>query len=139
MNEVIPKVGVGEIRFGMSPAEVVEIMGEPYSPKEMLNEWPDPALSGIAYQGVLFDFDKADGSGPLADAKVKEIWLNEQTTYVWANKPLSKMELETMISILEKSGSEFYVRGLGITSRELNYEMEFSPETKEFEFLLLLP
>lgn len=61
-NKLIPTVGFGKVRFGMSIDEVKAILGEPDEEiTEQLGESPDDLSTQLTYDefGLSLSFDKA--------------------------------------------------------------------------------
>jgi hypothetical protein len=63
---IIPNLGIGPLRFGMSPAEVRSLMLE----DEKYEDWMGGNRSdSLLYRGLILEFDKHDSLGPLADSR----------------------------------------------------------------------
>lgn len=108
--EINPLYGIGEVKFGMHPSEVKEIMGD----KLTWEEWMGGNLNdAIYYPGIVFIFDKCDDRGPLEDASLIEIWTNKK------NKELTFQGMS--IYKLNKYQSEKFFK-----SRNLNYTVQES-------------
>ncbi len=68
--EMVPKVGLGELRFGMTPVEVRSIFPE----QEMYEEWMGGNLNdSLLYHGLILSFDECDSFGPLSDSRLNDI------------------------------------------------------------------
>lgn len=68
--DITPNVGIGAVRFGMNPAEVVALFPE----AQMYEDWMGGNLNGsLLYQGIILGFDKYDGVGPLLNSRLVEI------------------------------------------------------------------
>lgn len=67
--DVIPKVGVGRVRFGMSPAEVAAVFPE----EQRYEDWMGGNRNdSLLYQGIVFGFDRHDAQGPTAEGRLVE-------------------------------------------------------------------
>lgn len=68
--EVLPAQGVGDARFGMTPAQVRAALGEP----ELYEEWMGGNLNdSLLFRGLICGFGGCDTHGPLADSLLREV------------------------------------------------------------------
>ncbi|MCB8925014.1 MAG: hypothetical protein H6652_05245 [Ardenticatenaceae bacterium] len=72
--EIVPGEGLGPIKFGMSPSEVISIMGE----KQVYESWMRGNLNdSLVYPGIVIIFDVYNSAGPLANSQVEEFEISE--------------------------------------------------------------
>jgi hypothetical protein len=70
MIELVPRVGLGEVRFGMTPSEVRTKFHE----QEEYEEWMGGNLNdSLMFHGLIFMFDDCNTYGPLNDSKLTDI------------------------------------------------------------------
>ncbi len=68
-----PNNGIGTVKFGMSPIEVNDVMGD-----TVYEDWMGGNLNdSMYYSGLIIGFDKYDSSGPLSESKVIEFRTND--------------------------------------------------------------
>ena len=73
--EIIPKVGLGPLRFGMAPDQVRALFSE----QETYEDWMGGNLNdSILYRGLIIEFDLCDAWGPLAGSKFREVRLHRR-------------------------------------------------------------
>jgi hypothetical protein len=79
--EILPNIGLGEIRFGMRPAEVRERLSE----TETYEEWMGGNLNdSLLYRGLILGFDAFNAHGPLDDSHFTEARLNHrEDAFIW--------------------------------------------------------
>lgn len=72
--ELEPGKGLGPIKFGMTPKEVMSIMGE----EQTYESWMGGNLNdSLLYPGIIIKFDSCNSEGPLDNSKVDEIQIAE--------------------------------------------------------------
>jgi len=108
--EIIPNIGLGHLRFGMSPTQVRALFEEP----ETYEEWMGGNLNdSLLYKGLIIEFDGHDAYGPLAHSKFCGVRINERVDAVifgqrlldWSRSALiDRLEHESVSYILEPSG-----------------------------------
>jgi len=68
--DVIPEVGIGPARFGMSPAEVTASFPE----AQRYEDWMGGNLNdSLFYHGLIIGFDRCDSVGPLPHSRLAQI------------------------------------------------------------------
>jgi hypothetical protein len=68
--DLIPDLGIGSVRFGMSPAEVVACFPE----EQTYEDWMGGNRNdSLLYHGLIFGFDSHDNVGPLAHSRLVEV------------------------------------------------------------------
>ena len=102
--EIIPKVGIGPLRFGMAPDQVRELFCE----DETYEDWMGGNLNdSILYRGLILEFDLCDAWGPVAGSKFREVRLyRRQDAKLWG-KHILDWSKAGLMSYLESSGIEF--------------------------------
>lgn len=71
--EVIPNIGVGPVRFGMSPAEVLASLPEEQKHEDWMGGNRNDSL---LFHGLIFGFDRCDAIGTLADGRLIEFTIH---------------------------------------------------------------
>jgi hypothetical protein len=72
--ELEPGKGLGPIKFGMSPKEVMTIMGD----EQVYEPWMGGNLNdSLLYPGIIIRFDSCNSKGPLDNSKVEEFQIAE--------------------------------------------------------------
>ncbi|MCP5101665.1 MAG: hypothetical protein GY943_39490 [Chloroflexi bacterium] len=120
--EIIPRQGIGNIKFGMNPFEVKEIMGSQLIWEEWMGGNNNDALY---YPGLVFVFDKNDGRGPVETAQLIEIWTNESADLVFAGKKISETKKYQMEQILRSKDLSIVLREDEIYVNSCGLEMAF--------------
>ena len=95
--EILPKIGLGPLRFGMTPSEVKALLGShrTYEP------WMGGNLNdSLLYPGLIIGFDKCDASGPLPNSKIVEFRLHGRTDVTFLNEPLFGRPLKELLQTL---------------------------------------
>ena len=72
---VDPKIGFGPMRFGMSPAQVRDLLPEEQTYEECLGGNLNDSL---LYRGLIIGFDACDANGLLAESRFCELRLNRR-------------------------------------------------------------
>jgi hypothetical protein len=99
--DVIPDVGIGPVRFGMSPAEVIACFPE----EQKYEDWMGGNRNdSLLYHGLIFGFDRCDSVGPLAQSTLVEITVfDREDARLWEQK-ISDWSKEGVIEYLERNG-----------------------------------
>jgi len=125
-----PLVGLGEIKFGMSPQEVAEIMNE----DEVYEDWMGGNLNNsLFFHGLIFGFDKCDTYAPLKDSKLGEVFIHGREDVILFEKPLDSWSPQGLINyaaeknlkLLQLKNGDFYFADLII-------ELSFDDDNKIF-------
>jgi len=108
--EIIPKVGIGPLRFGMSPDQVRALFPE----QETYEDWMGGNLNdSILYRGLIIGFDLCDTWGPLARSKFREIRLHRrQDAILWGKNILDWCKADAT-DFLESGGFASRLSNLG--------------------------
>ena len=99
--DVIPDVGIGPVRFGMSPAEVVACFPE----EQRYEDWMGGNRNdSLLYHGLIFGFDRHDGVGPLAHSRLVEVTIfGRDDARLWERR-MSHWSKESVTEYLERNG-----------------------------------
>ena len=99
--EIIPKVGIGPLCFGMTPDQVRALFSE----EETYEDWMGGNLNdSILYRGLILGFDRCDTWGPLASSKFRELRLHgRQDAVLWGKNILDWCKADA-IDYLERRG-----------------------------------
>ena len=99
--DVIPDVGIGPVRFGMSPAEVVACFPE----EQKYEDWMGGNRNdSMLYHGLIFGFDSCDSVGPLAQSRLVEITVFEREDARLWEQTISDWSKEWVTEYLERNG-----------------------------------
>jgi hypothetical protein len=98
--ELIPNVGIGSLRFGMSPAEVRAVRPE----EQTYEEWMGGNLNdSLLYHGLIIGFDECNSTGPLPDSRLTRICvLGREDAVIWG-QAICDWTKETVTSHLDRS------------------------------------
>jgi hypothetical protein len=85
--EIIPGIGVGPIRHGMSPADVLAAFNEP----RRYEDWMGGNLNdALLFHGLRLHFDKCDSYGPLADSRLDWIVIHGREDALLFGEPVER-------------------------------------------------
>ena len=83
--EIIPNIGLGSLRFGMSPKHVRSLLHEP----ETYEDWMGGNLNdSLLFKGLILEFDVCDAYGPLARSKFRGARIHKRDDLVIMGKSL---------------------------------------------------
>jgi len=115
--EIYPYLGVGSIRFGMSPQDVRRVIGEPYS-------------SFLKSPDSLLPTDSFDGEGVhvyyKAPGQVEAIEMAHPSAVVWQGTNLIGQKFEDVRRWIELVDPEAVIDDSGLTSYKLGFGV-FAP------------
>ena len=99
--EIIPKVGIGPLHFGMNTDQVRALFAE----EETYEDWMGGNLNdSILYRGLILGFDRCDTCGPLPSSKFRELRLRgRQDAVLWGKNILHWCKADA-IDYLESRG-----------------------------------
>ena len=67
--EILPNIGIGSVRFGMSPDEVIANFNE----QQQYEGWMGGNLNdSLLFHGIILGFDKCNSRGPLPESRLVE-------------------------------------------------------------------
>lgn len=111
--EIIPNVGLGPLRFGMTPAQIRALFPE----QETYEDWMGGNLNdSILYRGLIIGFDLHDAHGPLAHSEFREVRLNRREDTVLWGKNILDWRRADVIDHLERNGIPFRISARGDVS-----------------------
>jgi hypothetical protein len=90
-------VGVGEVRFGMRPSQVKEIMGEILTWERWMNGNVNDALY---YPGIILFFDDHQSDGPTADSRLEQIAVRPPFPAQWRGVEISHLTRMVVANLL---------------------------------------
>jgi hypothetical protein len=142
--ELVPKIGIGLIRFEMSPSQVEEILGSHHT----YENWMDGNLNdALLYPGLVICFDRNNAAGPLPDSRICEIWIHPNSSTTLEDKnifSLHEKDIESYLAIrdvhYEKNETLFeddlyfwipdykWEISVGRKDKQVNYMKIFAPE-----------
>ena len=108
--EIVPRVGIGPLRFGMAPNQVRALFPE----AETYEDWMGGNLNdSILYRGLIIEFDLCDAWGPLADSKFREVRLYRRTDASLWEKYLLDWRKPDLIEHLKSREIAFHIEASG--------------------------
>ena len=108
--EILPNIGIGEIRFGMRPKEVRERLSE----AETYEDWMGGNLNdSLLYRGLILGFDAHNARGPLAHSRFTEVRLNRREDAVIWGKNLFAWTNLSIAEHLERTGIPYQLSDNG--------------------------
>lgn len=105
MYEIIPKAGIGPLRFGMKIDTVKSIMGE----ELVYEDWMNGNLNdSLYYSGIIIGMRPYDTYGPLENSEIVEFRVNENFPALLYGKELFKLTGSQLIELLKEQGFKPY-------------------------------
>jgi hypothetical protein len=102
--ELIPKLGIGPIRFKMSPAQIESILGS----HRTFEDWMGGNLNdALLYPGLVICFSQNDAFGPLPDSQVREIWIHPNNPTTLAGQDVFSLYVKDIESYLKGNGVQY--------------------------------
>jgi len=124
MDEIKPKVGVGQAAFGMTPAEVKAILGA----EAEWQEWMEGNLNdSLLYPGMIIGFDKYDAYGPLSYGRVREFRLHQDSSATLFGEKLMGMPGNRLLQSLRANGhvvNEEHAGYLLVASQRIAFDVD---------------
>ena len=118
--KLIPNIGLGFVRFGMNPSELIAVFPE----KQKYESWMGGNLNdSLLFHGIIFSFDKCNSSRPLADSHLEEIRISgrddvilwEQQITNWTKNSLENFLNENKISYEIMNNRAIKLKSLSMT------------------------
>jgi hypothetical protein len=112
--EIIPNIGLGQLRFGMSPSEVQAVLGchQSYEP------WMGGNLNdSLLYPGLIIGFNKCD--------KLDEFTIKEKADVTFLKKPLFGMLENELVQTLGQHSIRSEKYHTGYLLPDLHMELDF--------------
>jgi hypothetical protein len=99
-----PGIGIGPIRLGMHPQDVLAAMNEP----QAYEEWMGGNLNdSLLFQGVIFSFSEYDGTGPLPSGELEYMYIRQRFGAYLFDKPIEQWSRDQIIEELNSRGLAF--------------------------------
>lgn len=97
--EIIPNLGVGSVRFGMSPTEVLAHFPE----EQKYEDWMGGNRNdSVLFHGLIFGFDRCNSFGPLADSRLVEFTIYGRGDVQLWGREVGDWSMETVVEYLER-------------------------------------
>jgi hypothetical protein len=121
--EIKPLEGVGSVTFGMTPDEVISILGA----EQVYEPWMGGNLNhALLYHGLILMFDRCNSYGPLKDAQLTDIDVHQREDAILFGKPVSDWTKQDLLQHFEERGVESLTPPNGdIVVLQLKLEMSF--------------
>ena len=103
MSELVvnPGRGLGPIKLGMSPAEVLSHVDE----EQAYEEWMGGNLNdALTFRGMRLHFDKCDSHGPLEDSKLTWIVIKDRDNVSLFGSSMASWTRDAIIEELNSRG-----------------------------------
>src|SRR5215467_5847811 len=97
--DIIPNIGVGAVRFGMKPGEVIALFPEAQKYEDWMGGNRNDSL---LYQGIIFEFNACNSSGPLANSRLIGIEIFGRKNAVLWGRPIDTWTKEALVSYLDE-------------------------------------
>jgi hypothetical protein len=108
--EIIPKIGIGPLRFGMTPGQVRALFPE----QETYEDWMGGNLNdSILYRGLIIEFDLCDSWGPLARSKFRGVRLHRREDAILWGKYILDWCKSDAIDYLKSNGFAYHLANWG--------------------------
>jgi hypothetical protein len=99
--EIDPGFGMGPVRRGMSPSDVLEAFPE----SQCYEDWMGGNLNdSLLFHGLVFTFDKCNSVGPLPDSRLEYILVHQREDATLYGKPLGSWDKSSILERLRKKG-----------------------------------
>jgi hypothetical protein len=108
--EIIPGEGIGPIRRGMKPAEVLAVFTEP----QVYEDWMGGNLNGsLIFHGICLEFTNCDAQTPLPQSTLDTIIVHGREDAHLFGRPISEwMKVELVEELRSRNYEpEFYPNG----------------------------
>ena len=97
--EIKPLEGVGSVTFGMTPDEVISILGA----EQVYEGWMGGNLNhALLYHGLILMFDCCNSHGPLKDAQLTDIDVHQREDAILFGKPVSEWTKQDLLHYFEE-------------------------------------
>jgi hypothetical protein len=108
--EVIPNIGIGPVRFGMTPAEVIANFPDGQKYEDWMGGNRNDSL---LFHGLILGFDSCDGDGPLADSRLVEFTIyGREDVRLWG-QGLGDWSKEAVAEYLRRHGIPYEIHENG--------------------------
>ena len=124
--EILPNIGIGSVRFGMSPDEVIANFKE----QQQYEDWMGGNLNdSLLYHGIILGFDKCNSKGPLPGSRLVEVRLcRRENAQLWGQL-INQLTRDQVIDYLNQKNisHRFEVNG-DLSVYSLNLALSFDEE-----------
>lgn len=130
--EIIPKVGLGELHFGMTPAEI----RAKFPKEETYEEWMGGNLDdSLLFHGLILMFDNHDGYGPLHDSRLTDILIQGRSDIRLWGLDLLEWTRDKFVDYLDQTETPYEWRGSLLVPRySISASFSNSGNLANFEF-----
>ncbi len=122
--EIIPNIGLGTLRFGMSPKQVRASFDEP----ETYEDWMGGNLNdSLLFKGLILGFDRYNAHGPLARSKFREATIHGRPDVVIMGKSLLDWSKSAVIDRLGQESVSYSLElsgGINIPAWSLAFSFD---------------
>ncbi|SFH62190.1 hypothetical protein [Planctomicrobium piriforme] len=120
-------VGIGPIRFGMKPAEVLQAFQEP----QLYEDWMGANLNdSLLYQGLILGFSECDGAGPLADSILTDITIHQRENAHLFGQPMGEWTEKALIQELQEREYQVKEQWHGVIDLWKQFGMSFDGDER---------
>jgi hypothetical protein len=96
-----PGEGIGPIRIGMRPAEVIAVFDEP----SVYERWMGGNLNdSLLFHGLVLTFTECDSSAPLPDSTLHHVIIHQREDAFLFDRPMTEWTKATILEELEAQG-----------------------------------
>jgi hypothetical protein len=124
MMDINPRIGIGDIRFGMQRDEVIAILGA----EQTWEEWMGGNLNdSLFYPGIILYFDAHDSYGPLPEGMLVQIEVSSKFPCNLLGRDLNTITREIVLSSIASSTDKHFPNR-SIEVLELSMHFFFKPD-----------
>lgn len=105
--DVIPKLGIGSVTFGMHPAEVFQNFPE----QQTYEAWMGGNLNdSLLFHGVIFGFDACNANGPLSNSRLSDITLFEREDARLFGQSIGNWSRDSLIEYFKSNHFQYEIQ-----------------------------
>ncbi|MEL4339744.1 hypothetical protein AAEH92_03360 [Shewanella xiamenensis] len=121
--EIYPNKGIGNIKFGMNPQDVKEIMGSDL----VYQEWMGGNLNDtLFYSDLIVGFNDCDGDEPLPNSRVVEFRANASERIKFNGVALAKLSRTELASMVVKGSKAVVDKNQVVIFQDLGVSFGFN-------------
>ncbi|PWF64498.1 hypothetical protein CBX96_04955 [Shewanella sp. BC20] len=121
--EIYPNKGIGNIKFGMNPQDVKEIMGSDL----VYQEWMGGNLNDtLFYSDLIVGFNDCDGDEPLPNSRVVEFRANASERIKFNGVALAKLSRTELASMVVKGSKAVVDKNQDVIFQDLGVSFGFN-------------
>src|SRR5205823_4384318 len=99
--DIHPGVGIGPIRHGMRPAEVMAVSPEP----QLYEDWMGGNLNdALLFQGLRLHFSECDSRAPLPDSTLNWVVIHQRPDAFLFGRPVGEWTKQSVLAELRARG-----------------------------------